>query len=121
MAKDSDKYHWIIYHLEAMDYGEKKVEERLCRLPSDFKLNQADSHALKQVISELKEILGWYRNHIQYHQKKALTHVPQTEKTKWAKERRNAENVSLENTFLKADILPDKETELKEFEELTSE
>ena len=121
MARNSDKYHWIVHHLEAMDYGDKKVEERLSLLPSDFKLDKADSRALRQVISELKGILRWYRNFVQYHQQKALTHVPETEKTKWAKERRNAENVSLENIFLKADIPPDKEIESKEFGEPTSE
>jgi hypothetical protein len=121
MAKDVDRYHWIIYHLEAIDYGDRKVEEKLSKLPSDFKLDQADPYALRRVISELKGILKWYRNYITYHQQKALTHIPETEKTKWAKERRGAENVSLEKIFTEADILPDKEVESKEFEEPTLE
>ena len=119
MAKDGEKYHWIVYHLKAIDYGDRKVEEKLSKLPSDFKLDQADPHALRQVISELKGILNWYRTYITYHQQKALTHVPETEKTKWAKERRSTENVSLEDTFLKADGYRDKEIESKEFEEPT--
>ncbi len=103
MAEESDRYHWIAYHLEAMNYGRTKVDARLSELPSSFNLDKADPGKLKEVIATLKELLKWYEDFIEYHQQKALSHIPETEKTKKAKKYREAENKSYENVFLAAD------------------
>lgn len=100
---EKNRYHWILYHLKAMDYGRAKLEKWLAKLPMNPK-----PHEYGYVISELKEAIKWYKHHIEYHREKAMSHIPETEKTKWAKERREAENRSLENTFLRADEVPEK-------------
>ncbi|UCE74597.1 MAG: hypothetical protein JSV56_02545 [Methanomassiliicoccales archaeon] len=79
-SKSSDKYHWILYHLEAIEYGQKKIDTRMAKLPSSIKLQDADPEKLKKVISELKEIISWYKKFVEYHQQKALSHIPETEK-----------------------------------------
>jgi len=106
MTQGPDRYHWILYHLEAMSYGRKKVDKKMAALSSDFHLVQADPEKLRQIISELKELLKWHVEFIEYHKQKATSHIPETEKTKWARERRDAENKSYETAFLTADELP---------------
>ncbi|MBU7017757.1 MAG: hypothetical protein HXS44_09620 [Theionarchaea archaeon] len=103
MAEESDRYHWIAYHLEAMNYGRTKVDAKLSGLPSSFKLDKADPEKLRDVIATLRELLKWYQDFIEYHQQKALSHIPETERTKKAMKYRDAENKSYENAFLAAD------------------
>ena len=101
----NENYHWIIYHLEAINYGRNKVDKKISQLPSGRKLADADQKQLKKVISELKKIITEYENYIEYHQQKAISHIPKTDKTDWAQKNREIENVSLENIFLKANEL----------------
>jgi hypothetical protein len=111
---EKNTYHWILYHLKAMDYGQKKLEKWLAKLPMNPK-----PHEYTQVISELKKAIEWYKNSIEYHRKKAMSHIPGTEKTKWANEVREAENLSLENTYLRSKEMLE-ETEHKEVGDLSN-
>lgn len=102
-----DNYHWIVYHLEAMNYAHTKLEKKMSNLPSGHSLIKLDSGQLRKVIGDLKETINWYEEQIKYHQDKACSHVPEDEKTKKAKHRRELENKSYENCFVSADqILP---------------
>ena len=104
---EKNTYHWILYHLKAMDYGLKKLEKWLVKLPRNPKPDE-----YTQVISELKEAIRWYKSHVEYHREKAMSHIPETERTKWAKKRREDENRSLDNIFLRAnEIVEETENE----------
>lgn len=106
MTKSKDEnYHWIIYHLEAINYGRNKVDKKILQLPSGSKLVKADQKQLRKVISELKKIINDYENYIEYHQQKAMSHIPKTDKTDRAQINREIENISLENVFLRANEL----------------
>lgn len=106
---EQNNYHWIVYHLEAMNYAHTKLEKKTAELPGGHSLAKLDSGQLRKVIGDLKAIMNWYEEQIKYHQEKAYSHVPENEKTKNAKQRREMENKSYENCFITADqILPDK-------------
>jgi len=100
-----DRFHWVLYHLEAMNYAKTKLKKKMSQLPSGQKLLKLDSKELRKIISQIKEVINWYKGNIEYHQEKAMSHIPDTEKTKWAKKSRELENKSYENIFLTADKL----------------
>ena len=102
-TNSKNRYHWIIYHLEAMNYAKTKLEKKLSELPSAHKLLKLDAEDLRKVISKLREIIRWYKHIIDYHQQKAMSHIPETEKTRWAKKMRELENKSYENLFVRGD------------------
>ncbi len=112
---NSNKYHWIMYHLEALDYGREKVDNKISKLPAGQKLVRLTPKEHREVISQLKEIISWYEKFIQYHQQKALSHIPETEKTLWAKEKRKLENSSYENIFLNANEIAKNSVNKRDF------
>lgn len=112
MAKNT--YHWIVYHLKAMDYGLKKLEKKLAKLPINPKPDE-----YTYVISEQEKAIEWYKNYIEYHRRKAMSHIPEMEKTQWAHRKREGENLSLEDTFLRTNEV-NEETNDTEFDKSTS-
>ena len=110
-----EKNHWIIYHLEAMNYAQKQMNNKLSKLPSSHTLHKYDAQGLRKIISDLKEIIKWYEHKIIYHQEKAISHIPENEKTKWAKKSRELENKSYENFFISGDKLMNQEVSSDEF------
>jgi hypothetical protein len=103
MAKSKSKYHYIAYHLEAMNYAPKRYEKKLSELPSPISLEKADVGKLKSVITSLRGILTDYHKHIEYHQTKAFSHVPEEDREKGIVTFRKSENKSYETIFLDSD------------------
>jgi len=103
MASDTSSkgsYHWILYHLKAMEYAQKRLDKKISELPKGYKLAEADAKELRQIISKLKEIIKEYKNSINSRQQKIMSFIPETEKTKWAEKFRGAENKCYERVFL---------------------
>ena len=95
-----NKDHFIVSHLVAMDYAKKGLEEKLSKVPQFNQLEKKNQKELMEIISELRGIISWYQLKIETHKEKALSHIPETEKTKLAKENRMLENESYKNLFL---------------------
>lgn len=103
MASDTsskDSYHWILYHLKAIEYAQKRLDKKISELPEGYKLAEADAKKLRQIISKLKEIIEEYKNSINFRQQRIIYFIPETEKTKWAEQFRDAENKCYERVFL---------------------
>lgn len=99
-TKSKGSYHWILYHLKAIEYAQKRLDKKISELPKGYKLAEADAKELRQIISKLKRIIGEYKNSINFRQQKIMYFIPETEKTKWAKQFRDAENKCYERVFL---------------------
>jgi len=95
-----NNYHYIIYHLEAMNYAKTKFEKEMSKLPSGHKLTELKKEELRKLISHIKDLVRWYKSQIEYHQQKAMSHIPKTENVKKKQKARRLENKSLENLFV---------------------
>ena len=101
MVKNTEKNmdHLIVYHLVAMDYAIKGLEIKLSKI-SYNQLEKKNKNELIKTISELSEFINWNQSIIEKHKEQALSHIPETEKTKREKEKRMLENESYKNIFL---------------------
>ena len=97
---EQNKDHLIVRHLVAMDYAKRGLEIKLSKIPHYNQLEKKNQNELIKTISELREIINWYKLIIETHKEKAISHIPETEKTKRAKENRTLENESYINLFL---------------------
>lgn len=97
---EKNKDHLIVRHLVAMDYAKEGLEKKLSKMPHSNQLEKKNQKELRKIISELRGIINWYQLIIETHKEKALSHIPETEKTKRAKENRTLENESYINLFL---------------------
>lgn len=97
---EKNKDRFIVSHLVAMNYAKKGLEIKLSKIPHFNQLEKKNQKELIKIISELRGIINWYQLKIETHKEKALSHVPETEKTKRAKENRMLENESYKNHFL---------------------
>ncbi|MBP2145320.1 hypothetical protein J2129_000774 [Methanofollis sp. W23] len=95
-----DQTKWIMYHLMALEYGHDKFKTTLSELTEKKRLNRADPSELRSIIRETKKLSQWYQGYICYHQRAAMDHIPETQRTKWEKEFRKIENKSYFNTFI---------------------
>ncbi|MHA1268132.1 MAG: hypothetical protein ACTSRS_23155 [Candidatus Helarchaeota archaeon] len=96
-----ENFQWIIYHLEAMNYARDKFEKKMAEFPSGTKLTKLRKDELRHLISKIKELTNWYKSQVEYHQQKAISHIPTTTKTKKRQNERIIENKSLERVFVK--------------------
>ncbi len=103
MVDKGNKYHWIVYHLKAMDYADIKFNMAINLISGKLSNKKMTEGELKAIIKELISYGKWYNNQIEYHREKATHHIPEIEKVKWAKSQREKENKSLESVFLTAD------------------
>ena len=97
---EQNKDHLIVRHLVAMDYAKRGLEIKLSKIPHYNQLKKKNQNELIKTISELREIINWYKLIIETHKEKAISHIPETEKTKRAKDNRTLENESYINLFL---------------------
>jgi len=95
-----ENFQWIVYHLEAMNYAKNKFEKKMAELPSGTKLAKLRKDELRHLVSKIKELTKWYKSQIEYHQQKAISHIPKTTKTKKRQNERVTENKSLEKLFV---------------------
>jgi hypothetical protein len=93
-------FHWILYHLKAMDYAQRRLEKKISKLLEKHRVRRADEKELRQIILKLNEITKEYENSIRFRQQKIMDFIPETEKTKWAAKVREAENECYERVFL---------------------
>ena len=97
---EKNKDYLIVSHLIAMDYAKNGLEKKLSKIPHIYQLEKKNQKELIKIISEMSKIISWYQLKIETHTEKALSHIPETEKTKRAKENRMRENESYKNHFL---------------------
>ena len=97
---EKNKDHLIVHHLVAMDYAKEGLEKKLSKMPHSNQLEKKNQMELIKIISELRGIIDWYKLKIETHKEKAISNIPETEKTKRAKENRMLENESYKNHFL---------------------
>lgn len=123
MVKNTEKNkdHLIVYHLVAMDYAKKGLEQKLSKISHYNQLEKKNQNELIKTISELREIINWYQLIIETHKEKALSHIPETEKTKRAKENRMLENESYINLFLTDEIQKPDISKMEEFKRATDD
>jgi hypothetical protein len=98
-----DSYHWLMWHLTAMDYAKSKLEAKLMDIIPAAKPMSSDPRELRLRLAKLRELVTWYVSIVESHRSKALSHIPECKRSAWEKEMRGKENRSYEALFCKDD------------------
>lgn len=90
---------WVVYHLKALDYARNKSILRQEKINEEL----AVTKDTKKALEEVRNLLSWYRDQVEYHRNGAIKHLdPKDLETIKALEMRERENKSLSRAFIKA-------------------
>lgn len=95
------KPDWI----EKIDKLDSEIDKRLALLPRGQEILKLDIMEKCQLAIQLYDLANWLKDEIETIRYKAFEDFNDSEKVKWAKEKSDLENKSLENLFITADKL----------------